>query len=99
MTVLDARPAGPTAYGAARLLAGVTSGRHADLTQHRSTHGDQRFHDRAALARLADQVRLLGRGERRSPSARSCKRCRTAPRHRCWSTARRASQPARRTAP
>ena len=61
MTVLDARPA-PLAYGTARLLAGVTSGRPADLSRHREHHGEQRFHDHADLAGLADQVRLLGRG-------------------------------------
>ena len=49
-------------YGTARLLAGVTSGRPADLSRHREHHGEQRFHDHADLAGLADQVRLLGRG-------------------------------------
>ena len=61
MTVLDSRP-GPTAYGTARLLAGVTSGRPADLARHREHHGEQRFHGHGDLAALADQVRLLGRG-------------------------------------
>ena len=61
MTVLDSRP-GPTAYGTARLLAGVTSGRPADLARHREHHGEQRFHGHIELAALADQVRLLGRG-------------------------------------
>ncbi|MEP9361644.1 NADH-ubiquinone oxidoreductase-F iron-sulfur binding region domain-containing protein [Nocardioides sp. CN2-186] len=61
MTVLDARAA-PVAYGTARLLAGVTSGRPADLARHREHHGEQRFNDQAGLASLADQVRLLGRG-------------------------------------
>jgi NADH:ubiquinone oxidoreductase subunit F (NADH-binding) len=61
MTVLDNRPA-PTAYGTARLLAGVTSGRPADLARHRAHHGEQRFHDQAGLAGLAERVRLLGRG-------------------------------------
>ncbi|GAA4715252.1 NADH-ubiquinone oxidoreductase-F iron-sulfur binding region domain-containing protein [Nocardioides conyzicola] len=61
MTVLDTRPV-PTAYGTARLLAGVTSGRTAGVARHRAHHGEQRFHDQATLAGLADSVRLLGRG-------------------------------------
>lgn len=61
MTVLGSRPV-PIAFGTARLLAGVTSGRSADLDRHRAHHGEQRFHDQAALVALADRVRLLGRG-------------------------------------
>lgn len=61
MTVLDTRLA-PVAYGSARLLAGVTSGRAVDLARHREQHGEQRFRDHRDLAGLADRVRLLGRG-------------------------------------
>jgi NADH:ubiquinone oxidoreductase subunit F (NADH-binding) len=68
MTVLDIRHS-PTAYGSARLLAGVTSGRPADLARHRAHHGEQRFHDQAALVLLADRVRLLGRGGAAFPVA------------------------------
>lgn len=61
MTVLDSRPA-PVALGTARLLAGVTSGRTADLARHREHHGEQRFRGHVELAAIADEVRLLGRG-------------------------------------
>ena len=69
MTVLDSRP-GPVAYGTARLLVGVTSGRPADLTRHREHHGEQHFRGHGELAALADQVRLLGRGGAAFPVGR-----------------------------
>ena len=85
MTVVDAAPAPPAAYGTARLLAGATGGRRADLAAHRSVHGDQRFHDLAGLAALAEQVRLLGRGGAAFPVAAKLRgdaaRC---PARRCW---------------
>ena len=68
MTTLETAPA-PAAFGTARLLAGATRGRRADLAAHRAVHGDQRFHDLAGLTTLADQVRLLGRGGAAFPVA------------------------------
>lgn len=68
MTMVDTAPA-PAAFGTARLLAGATRGHRVDLAAHRSVHGDQRFQDRAGLAALAEQVRLLGRGGAAFPVA------------------------------
>lgn len=62
MTVLDNRPATATAYGSARLLAGIRHGQPVDLARHREAHGDQRFRGQASLADAAAQVALLGRG-------------------------------------
>lgn len=61
MTTRQARFA-PTAYGSARLLAGVTSGAYADLAAHRSLHGAQQHRTQDALVRETAAVRLLGRG-------------------------------------
>lgn len=67
--LLDAGTAAPTAYGSARLLAGTTTGRTADLGRHRASHGELRVRHQADLAALADQVRLLGRGGAAFPVA------------------------------
>jgi NADH:ubiquinone oxidoreductase subunit F (NADH-binding) len=69
MTVLDAPLAHPTAYGEARLLAGVAHGRPVDLARHRAVHGELRVHDQDALAALTERVRLLGRGGAAFPVA------------------------------
>lgn len=66
MDVLDV----PTAYGSARLLAGVTRGVRADLATHRSLHGPPRHRSREALAAEAAEVRLLGRGGAAFPVTR-----------------------------
>ena len=90
----------PTAFGTARLLAGVTAGRPADLAAHRAAHGEP------ALPRPGRARRARGRGPAARPRRRrlpgrhqAARRCRAAPRPTCWSTARRASRPATRTAP
>lgn len=67
--LLDAGIAAPTAFGSARLLAGITTGRTADLARHRASHGELRVRHQADLAALADQVRLLGRGGAAFPVA------------------------------
>ena len=61
MTTLQA-PTAPTAYGSARLLAGVTRGVRADLAAHRATHGTQQHRTHDALVDETAAVRLLGRG-------------------------------------
>lgn len=61
MTALHA-PAAPTAYGSARLLAGVTHGVRADLAAHRAVHGAQQHRDHRALVAETAGVGLLGRG-------------------------------------
>ncbi|WP_028639183.1 NADH-ubiquinone oxidoreductase-F iron-sulfur binding region domain-containing protein [Nocardioides sp. URHA0032] len=61
MTTLH-RPAAPTAYGSARLLAGATHGVRADLAAHRAVHGAQQHRTRATLVEETGAVRLLGRG-------------------------------------
>ena len=48
--LLDAGTAAPTAYGSARLLAGTTTGRTADLGRHRASHGELRVRHQADLA-------------------------------------------------
>ena len=55
-------PTAATAYGSARLLAGVTGGSRADLATHRSIHGAQQHRSLAALVDETAAVRLLGRG-------------------------------------
>jgi NADH:ubiquinone oxidoreductase subunit F (NADH-binding) len=69
MTTLHA-PAGPIAYGSARLLAGVTSGTRADLATHRAVHGGQQHRGHRELAAEATDGRLLGRGGAAFPVAR-----------------------------
>ena len=68
MTTLQASAA-PTAYGSARLLAGVTGGARADLATHRSMHGPQQHRSHDALVRETAAVRLLGRGGAAFPVA------------------------------
>lgn len=59
----------PTAFGSARLLAGVTHGTRADLPTHRRLHGAQRHRTLEELAADAARVQLLGRGGAAFPVA------------------------------
>jgi NADH:ubiquinone oxidoreductase subunit F (NADH-binding) len=61
MTTLQS-PAAPSAYGSARLLAGVTHGVRADLAVHRTMHGGQQHRTQAVLVAETAAARMLGRG-------------------------------------
>lgn len=71
-TAPPASVSGPTvpvaAWGTARLLAGTGEGR-LDLAHHRAVHGARRSATAESLARLLDEVRLLGRGGAAFPVA------------------------------
>lgn len=69
VTSRDAAYPVPVAYGAARLLAGVTHGDRLDLAAHRRHHDEPRRADRDALAAAVAQVGLLGRGGAAFPVA------------------------------